>query len=124
MSALQPRVGVLKLITFVHAHPIPWKHVWPGACAGPDGTGQYYYPQMGGKSFTEGGRPSGDDWHTSKVNSVPGIMVDYDGIYLFDATNANLTQIPNSTPPVYIVWGNPVYKVWTRVDSAHHCSIY
>jgi hypothetical protein len=75
---------IWKLKTFVHPHPLVYGDTWPNNCTQTFRGGTYLStPYPGGL-----GKASISDWQTSTILNVPGIMVDFEGIYFFDGRGA------------------------------------
>jgi hypothetical protein len=74
-----------------------------------------------------GGRASSDDWLAADTLSkqarypVPGYIIDYDGIYRYDASNAGIQIVPNGVIVITKARNAGVYKSWPRFDPARVC---
>jgi len=115
-------LGTAVLIGTIHPHPFKWGQVYPASCGGM--AGQQYHTS---NAQQWNGRASDEDWKTSKTlsaaagRSVPGFIIDYDGIYKYDGSVAQLNDVLG-----FIIVTNgfrpEVYEHWPRYDPQRMCS--
>jgi hypothetical protein len=117
-------VGSTRLVATIHPHPFLVGQIYPASC----GTlaGQHYDPKTNTAVF--GGRASTEDWLSSDSlsqragHSIPGYVIDYDGIDRYDGSNAGIQTLANGVIVVTKAKTTPgVLKTWPRFDPTRVC---
>jgi hypothetical protein len=119
------QLGTASLVGTMHPHPIKWGQVYPTNCGAM--AGLKYNPSVPATGLTNG-RASDEDWTTSQTlsqqagRSIPGYIIDYDGIYKYDGGAAIIAK-PGDILVVTNGGSPSVNKRWSRYDAQKRCTL-
>ncbi len=115
--------GTAILVATIHPHPFMVGQVYPPSCGSM--AGDKYNPGQNSALF--GGHVSTDDWQAgldlaqAAGRPIPGYVIDYDGIYRYDATQAGIQTLPTGLKVITKISNSAAYRGYPRFDASKNC---